>query len=226
MPQGRDIGEAGAKSVALVTIAGDGAITVEERLTSVAQFEEVEVDLSGLTEWRDVALYMGRALERARAAARSEQLIARLTLTGETPLAWQVRRDGEVARAEAEQRAENVGRCWIDKIEIACEMPRVGADADSTSCRSCASSLTMRSSALRVSRRSSSASSTSSRVSCQPTCATAFFPRGQEGRRVGVDALSGRAHRTSWPDCRPRDMSKKGRTITRKSRPTDAPAPT
>jgi len=130
MPQGRDIGEAGAKSVALVTIAGDGDITVEERLTSVAQFEKVEVDLTGLTEWRELAIHIGRALEQARAAARSEHLIARVTLTGETSLAWQVRRDGDLARAEAEQRAENVGRCWIDKLEVDCQMPRVGAGAE------------------------------------------------------------------------------------------------
>jgi DNA repair exonuclease SbcCD nuclease subunit len=130
MPQGRDIGEAGAKSVALVTIAGDGLTTVEERVTSVAQFEQVKVDLTGLTEWRELAVHIGRALERARAAARSEHLIARLILTGETPLAWQLRRDGDLARAEAEQRAENIGRCWIDKLEIACEMPRVGAGAE------------------------------------------------------------------------------------------------
>lgn len=130
MPQGRDVGEAGAKSVALVTIAGNGAITVEEKLTSVAQFEQVQVDLSGITEWRELPIRVGRALEQARAAASSEHIIARLILTGETPLAWQVRRDGDLAREEAEQRAENVGRCWIDKLEIACEMPRVGTRAE------------------------------------------------------------------------------------------------
>ena len=42
MPQGRDINEAGEKSVTLVTIRDDRSIEIEERLTSIAQFERVE----------------------------------------------------------------------------------------------------------------------------------------------------------------------------------------
>ena len=42
MPQGRDINEAGEKSVTLVTIRDDRSLEIEERLTSVAQFERVE----------------------------------------------------------------------------------------------------------------------------------------------------------------------------------------
>ena len=47
MPQGRDINEAGEKSVTLVTIRDDRSIEIEERLTSVAQFERLSVDLAG-----------------------------------------------------------------------------------------------------------------------------------------------------------------------------------
>ena len=123
MPQGRDIGEAGAKSVTLVTVADDGAITLEARHTSVAQFERVTVDLDGIEDWRGLTAALGTALGQARDGVVSEHLVARLRLTGKTPLAWQLRRDMDVVRAEAVRQAEATGRTWIDKVEIACQPP-------------------------------------------------------------------------------------------------------
>ncbi len=120
MPQGRDINEAGAKSVTLVTIGDDGKISLEERVTSVAEFVRVPVDLEGATEWQEIAPRMTQALEAARAATRSEHMVARLVLKGRTPLAWRMRRDGDILRAEADQRASLVGRGWIDKVEVEC----------------------------------------------------------------------------------------------------------
>lgn len=118
MPQGRDINEGGAKSATLVTVNDDRSVRIEERLTSIAQFERVAVDLSGATEWPDVAARITAALERARETTRSEHLVARLKLTGTTPLAWRIRRDADLLRAEADERAAAVGRSWIDKVEI------------------------------------------------------------------------------------------------------------
>lgn len=124
MPQGRDIGEAGAKSATLVTVADDGAITLEERHTSVAQFERVSVDLGGIEDWRSLTAALGTALGQARDGVISEHLVARLRLTGETPLAWRLRRDTDLLRTEAERQAEITGRTWIDKVEIDCQPPR------------------------------------------------------------------------------------------------------
>ncbi len=121
MPQGRDINEAGPKSVTIVTISDDRAVTLEERLTSVAQFERVTVDLSGIDDWRDMADAAGRALERTREVAPSEHLIARLRLTGRTPLAWRLRRDMDLLSAELAARAARTGKCWVEKVEIACD---------------------------------------------------------------------------------------------------------
>ena len=53
-PQGRDIGETGAKSVTLVTVADDGTLSVETRPTAIARFERFPVDLTGATEWHEV----------------------------------------------------------------------------------------------------------------------------------------------------------------------------
>ncbi|WP_239506706.1 metallophosphoesterase family protein, partial [Proteus mirabilis] len=51
MPQGRDIGESGLKTVSLVTVRDDRTILIEERPTSIAQFERISVDLSNLDSW-------------------------------------------------------------------------------------------------------------------------------------------------------------------------------
>ena len=79
-PQGRDINEAGPKSATLVTIGDDRKIKVEERLTSVAEFERVRVDLGGVEDWREGLARIEKGLAAARAAAPSEHLVARLKL--------------------------------------------------------------------------------------------------------------------------------------------------
>ena len=123
MPQGRDINEAGPKSATLVTIGDDRSVTLEERATGVAQFERVAVDLTGLDDWRAVVRAVAGALEHARAAAASEQLVVRLGLTGATPLAWRLRRETDLLKAEADDRASLVGGCRIEKLDVACRPP-------------------------------------------------------------------------------------------------------
>jgi exonuclease SbcD len=119
MPQGRDINESGAKSVTLVTILDDRSIHIEERVTSVAQFERVPVDATGLEEWRDLITAVTRALEQTRESVVSEHLVARLHLTGATPLSWRIRRDLDLLKAEADDRGTLIGACWIEKLEVA-----------------------------------------------------------------------------------------------------------
>lgn len=121
MPQGRDINEAGPKTVSLITISDDRSITVEERLTSIAQFERVDVDLTGVGEWRDAVTEIETALAALRERTRSPHLVARVHLHGRTHLNWQLRRDVDLMQAEAEQRADRLGRTWIEKLELAVE---------------------------------------------------------------------------------------------------------
>lgn len=123
MPQGRDINESGAKSVSLVTVADDLSIRIEERFTSVAQFERVAIDASGIEEWAALAKEIGKALERAQSHAASDHLVARISLTGVSPLAWRMRRDFDLLKAEADDRASVVGRCWVEKLEIQSQSP-------------------------------------------------------------------------------------------------------
>jgi DNA repair exonuclease SbcCD nuclease subunit len=132
MPQGRDINESGAKSVTLVTILDDRSIHIEERITSVAQFERVSVDTTGLEEWRDLIAAVTRALEQTRESVMSEHLVARLHLTGATALSWRIRRDLDLLKAEAYDRGTLIGGCWIEKLEVATHSPTetAGSSAD------------------------------------------------------------------------------------------------
>lgn len=119
MPQGRDINEAGQKTVTLVTVNDDRSLTVEERPTSIAQFERIAIDLSPAATWREAAELIERHLGAARDRTRSPHLVGRIRLTGATPLSWQLRRDHDLLLAETEQRAAGLGKTWIEKIEIA-----------------------------------------------------------------------------------------------------------
>lgn len=127
MPQGRDINEGGEKTVTLVTVNDDRSLIVEERLTSIAQFERVAVDLSPATTWREAVDLIERSMAAARERTRSEHLVGRLRLGGATPLSWLVRRDRDLLLAEAEQRAERLGRTWIEAMEVATSAPAGGS---------------------------------------------------------------------------------------------------
>jgi DNA repair protein SbcD/Mre11 len=129
MPQGRDINEAGPKSVTLVTLADDRSVHLEERLTSVAQFERVAVNLEGVDAWPAMVAAIAGALEEAAGAVVSEHMVARLSLRGATPLAWQIRRDRDLLKAEADERASVVGKVSIERIEIDCSPPRAAGDS-------------------------------------------------------------------------------------------------
>jgi DNA repair protein SbcD/Mre11 len=132
MPQGRDINEAGAKSVTLVTIADDRAVHIEERFTSIAQFERIPVDLTGIDDWSDMVGMLGGALGKMRDQVVSEHLVARLEFRGATPLAWRLRRDSDVLSTEAADRAFVTGKVWIEAVEVHCHAPvqRPGAPPD------------------------------------------------------------------------------------------------
>lgn len=123
IPQGRDINEAGFKSVTLVTIGDDRSVRIEERLTSLAQFERLTVDVTQLHDWTHLVNELGGVLKEARRAAPSEQLVARVRLTGRTPLAWRIRRDPDLLMEELDKRATGMGRCWVEKLEIDCQLP-------------------------------------------------------------------------------------------------------
>ena len=120
-PQGRDINEAGARSVTLGTITDDGSVSIEERCTSVAQFERAVVDASGIAEWRDLIGAVAKAMERTRESVAAGHLVVRLKIVGKTTLAWRIRSDLDLLRADVEHRAAATGACSVEKLEIECQ---------------------------------------------------------------------------------------------------------
>lgn len=128
-PQGRDINEAGMKSVSLVTVSDDGSIRIEERATSIAQFERISVDATGIDDWQDMVSTLGRELEHARNRASAEHLIVRLRVTGKTPLAWRIRRDSDLLKTEADEHAGSIGFCWVEKLDVDCRTTDIASEA-------------------------------------------------------------------------------------------------
>ena len=129
-PQGRNINEAGIKSVSLVTVSDDCSIQIEERPTSVAQFERISVDVTSIDDWREMVKVLRQALERERNRSSVEHLIVRLSVTGETPLAWHIRRDYDLLKTEADNYAASIGSCWVEKLEINCRVSGIEKQAE------------------------------------------------------------------------------------------------
>lgn len=132
IPQGRDVGESGPKSVTLVSVLADGSLSLDERVVSMAQFERVAVDASGLADWRQLVARIESALGEASDRSASDHLVARLSVYGATPLAWTIRRDADLLHTEAESRAGAIGTVWIEKLEANCRRPAVVDPADSS----------------------------------------------------------------------------------------------
>ena len=129
-PQGRDISETGKKSVSLVTVSDDGSIRIEERVTSIVQFERVSVDVTGLDDWENVVSVLKRELKRVRSRTSVEHLIVRLRITGRTSLAWRIRRDSDLLKSEADEQAATVESCWVEKLEVDCHTADIASEAE------------------------------------------------------------------------------------------------
>ncbi len=116
MPQGRDIGEAGEKSVTLVTMADDGTTTTQMRPLAIARFERTLIAADGLADWPDLVRALGAAIHGARRDLTGDHLVLRLGLTGASPLAWRVRRDLDLLMEQARQVADGIGSVWIETL--------------------------------------------------------------------------------------------------------------
>ena len=123
MPQGRDIGEAGPKTVTLVNIS-DGDVTLEERPTSQVEFNRLPCALDGVEEWRDMIARITAAIKEAVSLAAGNTIL-RIELTGQMPLAWRARRDMDLLSQQIREAAKAIGAVWIEKVE--CHLRQPGA---------------------------------------------------------------------------------------------------
>lgn len=118
IPQGRDIGEAGATSVTLVSVADDHSVTLEQRAVACLRFERIPLDCTGISDWTDLLSALEQVIRATGGVGRPEEhLVIRPVLHGATPLAWRMARDIDRLTEEARAFAA-LARLWIDKVEL------------------------------------------------------------------------------------------------------------
>lgn len=131
-PQGRDIGEAGAKSVSLLTI-DDGRITVEERPSAIVEFATTALDISHVDSDEALRAALRTHLEEARARITAPTAVVRITLTGTPPRYWQILRDRDVWHEQVADLARMAGDLWIDKLVLDLAPPEARVDGTGAS---------------------------------------------------------------------------------------------
>ena len=126
MPQGRDMGEDGPKSVTLVHI-DNGELAIEERTCAALEFRRDSIDIS---DCRSVAEVQDLIAARIRGHGRGAMVVVRLAVTGTSALNWQLRRDADLLLAVAEEAAGTTGSVWIDRLNVETQMLAAEAPTD------------------------------------------------------------------------------------------------
>ena len=129
MPQGRDVGEAGAKSASLVTLHDDGSVALEEIATSVAVFARERAVLGGPDGWDDaLTAAEDAAVAAAGRTGEAGTLVLRLDLRGESVEHWRLRRDAD---AFADELARRLGDgVHLEEVNVEVEAPTFRTDRD------------------------------------------------------------------------------------------------
>ena len=116
MPQGRDIGETGLKSVTLLTV--DGTIQVKEVPTSAVEFLPHTIDVTDLDSPDALRDRFRQELRELEKGLQSDTCVVRLTLSGASALRWQILRDRDIWVGIVRQIAQETERLWLDKLVL------------------------------------------------------------------------------------------------------------
>lgn len=114
MPQGRDIGEAGPKSVSLLTVGKK--IEVTEVSTSQIEFLNITLDVAMVENDDRLRDILRQGFHETESLLDARSGVVRVTLSGSTPLRWQILRDQDIWVEIASQFARETGRLWLDKL--------------------------------------------------------------------------------------------------------------
>lgn len=115
MPQGRDIGEAGAKTASLLTIDA-GRIQVDEVPTSVVEFATSTLDITATDSDDSLRALLRDHLGRTAAGLTAPSGVLRLALSGAPERHWQILRDRDYWSEQVADLARETGRLWLDKL--------------------------------------------------------------------------------------------------------------
>ena len=131
MPQGRDIGEAGAKSATLLQI-DDGKINISEIPTSAVEFISESLHIKTVENDDSLKSLLRDAMQHAASGLSAAAGVVRLTLTGSPAIHWQILRDGDYWREQAAELARETDRLWLDKLVFNIEAPNTENSASAT----------------------------------------------------------------------------------------------
>jgi len=132
IPQGRDIGEEGLKSVTVVEMS-EMHTQLDERFISDTEFQEIQVDLSNTLEWQQALEKVQSGLKVMRGSVKANHLICRIILVGYSPLYWRLRRDFDLFEAEVKEIMRKFNGLFLDDLKIEMKaLAFVTDDADPT----------------------------------------------------------------------------------------------
>ncbi len=118
IPQGRNIGEDGEKTVSLVSVDETGITDLQQVSLSVLQFERVKIDVSDIAEWRELVETIHKSIQQLMQTLSHKIYVLRLNLVGTTDLNWRIRRDSGILLEEARRIVDDNHEFWIEKVEI------------------------------------------------------------------------------------------------------------
>lgn len=122
IPQGRHINEAGVKTVTLVTISSSEEIELEERVTSLVQFERLDIDVTEAEEWSEIIAASETAFNKLTEKIETPYAITRVILSGTTSMVGRLLRDTDVLLSELREAARRTGSIFIEQCEINCKI--------------------------------------------------------------------------------------------------------
>lgn len=125
IPQGRDIGESGPRSITLVTLDGNNPPLLETRAIHTAEFQRVSVKIDTAMDWTAIIDATDSSLVQARKGCHAEHLIARPVLDGESALYFELVDGRERMLEELRYRCESHDNIWIEKIILEISAPTI-----------------------------------------------------------------------------------------------------
>lgn len=130
IPQGRDIGEAGAQSATMLHIADD-AITISEVATSDVIFQTQTIDVTTLNTDQDLRDRL-RQILHDQSTQSDCATILRLSFIGQSARHWHILRDSVLWEETARELARETGRIWIDKVMFDLQAPATAQTSNAT----------------------------------------------------------------------------------------------
>ena len=129
MPQGRDMGEAGAKSATLVTLGDDGSVAIEEVPTALVEFARVEVALDAPMGWDGALAAAEQAIMGAAEGTTAPRLAARLRLLGQSQHHFKLLTDEDLFVDELTGTLRRTGSdIFIEKVAIRVTAPAIAPE--------------------------------------------------------------------------------------------------